>query len=379
MRDIEGVWYAPGQSGGETAILRVDESGNLRVLRAPDNTPLAHADVTEIRVSSRLANTPRFITLPCGGALESPDNDGVDALLKRYQPRWYQGWIHRLESHLPFVLVTLALVVAFSWAMVVYGLPAGARHMAHALPAETLNTVSKETMTMLDRIYLEPSELKDERKTELKAAFAPVLAEYDEMPLKVLFRKGGERIGANAFALPDGTMIFTDEIVELAQSNDELIAVLAHEIGHIHHRHSLRSIIQNTALGIAYMMLVGDASAVGELLLGLPVVMATLSYSREHELEADRFSAQYLDRNNIDRKAFVNILSRMSLSHTCQRLFDDTDIKKTESMSQQEMLIYCEKLMEEQDENQDSVFHHYLSTHPGMDKRLEIYNQGERQ
>ncbi|HEY7885947.1 MAG TPA: M48 family metallopeptidase [Cellvibrionaceae bacterium] len=379
MQVIEGVWYESGQSRGVAAVLRVDDVGNLRMLAMADNIQLARADATQIRVSSRLANTPRFITLPCGGTLESAQNDDIDALLKTWQPTWYQGWIHRLESHLPFVLVTVVLVMAFAWAMVMHGLPAGARYMAHALPAETLNTVSKETMALLDRMYLAPSELSGEQQAELQAAFAPVLDEYSEMPLRVLFRKGGERIGANAFALPDGTMVFTDEIVALADSHHELIAVLAHEIGHIHHRHSLRAMIQNATLGIAYMMLVGDASAVGEVLLSLPVIMATLAYSRENELEADRFSAEYLDRHNIDRKAFVNILARMGKSAHCQELISDDDENReaTENMTQSELLVYCEKLMAEQEEDDSIIFHHYLSTHPGMEQRLEIYMQGE--
>lgn len=49
------------------------------------------------------------------------------------------------------------------------------------------------------------------------------------------------QIGANAFALPDGTLVVTDELVELAGDNDdEVLAVLAHELGHIHERHGLR-------------------------------------------------------------------------------------------------------------------------------------------
>ena len=46
------------------------------------------------------------------------------------------------------------------------------------------------------------------------------------------FRHGGY-IDANAFALPSGIIVMTDELVELAKSDDELISVLAHEIGHV--------------------------------------------------------------------------------------------------------------------------------------------------
>ncbi len=56
------------------------------------------------------------------------------------------------------------------------------------------------------------------------------------------FREGGA-IGPNAFALPSGTIILTDELVDIAgDDNDMVLAVLAHEIGHVDKKHSLRQI-----------------------------------------------------------------------------------------------------------------------------------------
>ena len=168
-------------------------------------------------------------------------------------------------------------------------------------------------------------------------------------------------------------MIFTDEIVALAERNEELVAVLAHEIGHIHHRHSLRAMIQNSVIGIAYVMLVGDASAVGDLFVGLPVVAATLAYSREHELEADRFAVGYLDREGIDRRAFVDILQRMDDTAQCSELLSEEDDIVVEELSESERVALCEELIAEQDEAGDSSWSNYLSTHPAMQERLERF------
>ncbi|MEB3735127.1 M48 family metalloprotease [Halopseudomonas pachastrellae] len=54
--------------------------------------------------------------------------------------------------------------------------------------------------------------------------------QYPERTLKVHFRSA-PALGANAFALPGGHLVFTDAMVELAQHDDELVAVLAHEAG----------------------------------------------------------------------------------------------------------------------------------------------------
>ena len=162
-----------GQARREPAELTADALGIARIA----------ADI-----SARLGQTPRFVRLPCGGVLETGDNDAVDALQRQWQPSRFRGWVHTLESHLPFVLVTAALVLVLAWASIFYGLPAAAERMAHALPAETLNTISTETLTLMDRLTLSPSELSAAKQAELQADFAPVLASYPQLPLKVLFR-----------------------------------------------------------------------------------------------------------------------------------------------------------------------------------------------
>lgn len=373
MEPFTGDWFFAGQAQRQRAQVRVDEDGAVRVFAVADGAELARAWASELQASSRLGNTPRFVYFPCGGALETGDNQAVDRLLRQWQPRWYQGWIHRLESHLPFVLLTAVMVAVFVWAMVFHGVPAAAERMAHALPAQTLNTVSRETLALMDRLYLSPSELSGERQAQLQAHFAPVLRQYPELPLRVEFRRGGERIGANAFALPDGTMIFTDELVALSENTAELVAVLAHEVGHIHHRHSLRAMIQNSALGVGYVMLVGDSSAVAELLVGLPLVAATLSYSREHEREADRFAGAYLDRHGIDRQAFVNILQRMGDSAQCRVLMEKQPESEVEDLSSAERADLCEELLAEHEDSERTDWSVYLSTHPGIKERLQEF------
>lgn len=371
MQPIAGSWFMAGQARREPAELAVDGSGVARVVSQGEGRELARVNAAELDVSSRLGQTPRFVRLPCGGVLETDNNDAVDELMHQWQPRRFLGWIHKLESHLPFVIVTAMLVAILAWASVFHGLPAAAERMAHAMPAETLNTISRETLALMDRLYLKPSELSAAKQAELQADFAPVLAAYPQLPLKVLFRQGGARIGANAFALPDGTMIFTDEIVKLAERNEELVAVLAHEIGHIHHRHSLRAMIQNSVIGIAYVMVVGDASAVGDLFVGLPVVAATLAYSRDHELEADRFTVSYLDSHGVERTAFVNILQRMDKSAQCRDLLSEEDDIAVEELSESERGTLCAALLVERGEVKDSIWSNYLSTHPAMQERLE--------
>src|SRR5437764_1298137 len=76
-----------------------------------------------------------------------------------------------------------------------------------------------------------------------------VLPAHPRLPIRLLVRNS-EQLGANALALPDGTIVVTDWMVRLVQTRDnrlddagkdQLAAVLAHEVGHIEHRHTARA------------------------------------------------------------------------------------------------------------------------------------------
>ncbi|MFZ7128180.1 MAG: M48 family metallopeptidase [Desulfobacterales bacterium] len=114
-----------------------------------------------------------------------------------------------------------------------------------------------------------------------------------------------------AFALPAGTIIFTDEMVRIAENDDELLSVFAHEIGHVAHRHAMRRVVQDALLSFAVLSVTGDASGVSELFLGLPVLLTEYAYSRGFEREADRFALGYLVENQIPPVHFADILVRI--------------------------------------------------------------------
>jgi Zn-dependent protease with chaperone function len=94
---------------------------------------------------------------------------------------------------------------------------------------------------------LRQSKLPLERQQSLTQQFEDLVLLAQELNyphidnMQLLFRDGGS-VGANAFALPGGTVIATDQFIQLSENDDEIIAVLAHEIGHVRHQHSLRQI-----------------------------------------------------------------------------------------------------------------------------------------
>ena len=98
----------------------------------------------------------------------------------------------------------------------------------------------------------------------------------------------------------------------MAQHDDEITAVLAHELGHINRRHAMRQVLQSTLSGLVMVAVIGDFDSIAS---GLPASLLQLRYTRQMELEADAYALQALLKACISPRAFVNILERLSGSH----------------------------------------------------------------
>ena len=115
----------------------------------------------------------------------------------------------------------------------------------------------------------------------------------------------------NAFALPDNSIVVTDDLIALAENPDELTGVLAHEIAHIEHNHIMKNLIRHVGVGIFFDVVVGGAGA-GQALALASVDLAGLSYSRDDESDADRRGLDYLDAANIDTGALARLFDRFA-------------------------------------------------------------------
>lgn len=417
MTLLQGYWFDGKTSAGIAAEVLVDGSGMVSALQSSDKSLLHSCDFSQIRISSRLGNTPRYLYFASGEKFETRDNQEIDQLLQQYRPSLFNTLAYQLESHIYFVCLTLVTVVALSWVLGKYGLPAASKAIAYRLPQEVMNRASLETLKLLDKTHLEPTRLPQQHQARLLAHFAPALQKNADLHLNIVFREGG-KIGANAFALPDGTILFTDEMVKLAHSDDELLSVLAHEIGHVKYRHSLRSAIQGTSIGFLASMLTGDLSAASGALTALPVILTTMSYSRDFEREADQHALDYLTAEHIDPVNFVTLMERVSYEAHCDRLLKLSEImqgnskeknkddaegdaeeenNKSDKQSKDslagkkeivseaedpllaqersaERKLQCDKLIGENKSDKTEVMD-YFSTHPATAERLQKFRQ----
>jgi predicted Zn-dependent protease len=114
----------------------------------------------------------------------------------------------------------------------------------------------------------------------------------------------------NAFAAPGGVVVVNSGLIALASTPEELAGVLAHEVAHVEHRHSLSQMIENVGTVAALGMLLGDWS---DTIAGsMATQLLSLKYSRNAELDADRYGMQRMIAAGIDPARMADFFDKLS-------------------------------------------------------------------
>lgn len=99
----------------------------------------------------------------------------------------------------------------------------------------------------------------------------------------------------NAFATPGGKVYIYSGLIEYLDNEAQLAGVIAHEIAHIHWRHSTRQMTQNQGVGVIQAMLLGENKNALINTIGQLAGNATgLMFSRSDEYEADNTAVKFL-------------------------------------------------------------------------------------
>ncbi len=122
----------------------------------------------------------------------------------------------------------------------------------------------------------------------------------------------------NAFALPGNKIGVHTGLINLVDNQDQLAAVIGHEIGHVLSRHSNERLSQETAVSTGLSMVQAvtqPQTALGQTALGLLGVGAQygviLPYSRIHETEADTIGLDLMARAGFDPRQSINLWLKM--------------------------------------------------------------------
>ncbi len=339
------------------ACLRLVDESDYSIFEGLDYRTLAAKD---LKITTVIGSHDRRLSFETGVIFEPVEPDRFDECFRDFGPSSSAFILHFLERYFAIVFVGIFLIVALGYSCVRWGAPLAADLIASQIPVEVINSVSGGTLNLLDNMMLVPSELTNEEQDRLRQAFFDTFPDATKDGLKVHFRMGGEDIGANAFALPSGDIVFTDEMVHLAKNDEELIGVFAHEWGHVHHKHILRQAVQSGIVAWFFVMLTGDISVGADLITWVPATLAALAYSRDFEREADRFAMEQMQKIDFPPEHLANLLERL--------MTGSSGDQPTEEIEQSEQM----------DETKRKAIA-LLSTHPVTDERVSMLRDKKNQ
>jgi Zn-dependent protease with chaperone function len=308
MTIVKALYYDGKSSASRSVDLHLQDFGGGTIHISGEGVDLSYA-FAETKISPRVGNSRRLLYLPDGAMCETGDNDAIDRAFSATPAGKLHGTLHLWESHFRYVTAALVLTAGLLWLIVEYGVPVLAREVAMNMPPSAEVRIGEGALSGMDRFLFKPSSLTEARKEELRHLFAGIAG--NDSGYRLEFRKGG-RMGANAIALPAGTVVLTDELVKLSQRDDELKAVLAHEVGHLKQRHALRHVLDDSVTALLIVAITGDVNSI---LGAVPIAVVSARYSREFEREADNFALHYLNSQGIDPVVFSDILLRLELQH----------------------------------------------------------------
>ncbi|HEY6893736.1 MAG TPA: M48 family metallopeptidase [Rhodanobacteraceae bacterium] len=237
-----------------------------------------------------LARVARTIELPDGARVLVAHDAPIESWFP--QRNRFEAFVDRLERHAYVVGAAMFVCVATLAIGAIWGVPSAADAIARKIPPGVEESLGAEVLGSLDRMGLKPSTLDAGRREALDERFEKLAA--DSGAHYVLAFRDAPSVGANAFAIPGGTVVVTDQLVRKLGDDREFDAVVAHEIGHQQRRHALRQTLRGSMVAIVAAFFAGDVSSAGAVVVAVPTFLLTSHYSREFEDEADRYAFDLL-------------------------------------------------------------------------------------
>ena len=294
---LESQAFAPGSSAPHRANLHLN-GGQVFLIDATAKTVLLRCQRSEVRLDPPVGNSPRNVHLAQGWLFQT-QTPGASALLdEQLRSRLLR---HFEQFHPRLLAVALAAVLA-AVAVWKWAIPVLVTLAVWMTPATLKQQIDRGTLQSMDFAMAEPSQLSEAQQAVQQRVLATLVTAsgLDPETVNLQFRDL-PGMGPNAFALPGGTVVLTDTLVETYGQDVDLIAgVLAHELGHVEEQHGLRRLYQSLSLYILIAMIAGDVGPILEELTLEGQTLLNLAFSRKHEMAADTYALMLLQTSGYD-------------------------------------------------------------------------------
>lgn len=304
IQSVPGHAFGPGSSRRIDAVLRI--AGGDVMLFGPEGERLA---VGAAHRRDRIGAGPSLLDVDGGWRFETDDHAALDALIG---PEAKAGLIAMEQFHPRLFLVVLACFagVFLLWR---YGLGILVAIAIALTPPPFVAAIDRGNLAAIDRLFAEPSQIEKTRRDEVRGIFAKLEQHAPEPPYGgyQLHFRDMPRFGANAFALPGGTIVMTDDFIKQFNDDDMIAGVLGHEMAHVTEKHSLQQLYRSLSVYLLITFIAGDVGPVAEDILLEGGALMSLSYSRAHETEADAIGVQTAAAAGFDPSALAYFFGRL--------------------------------------------------------------------
>ncbi|NNE57657.1 MAG: M48 family metallopeptidase [Hellea sp.] len=295
MKIIKGHIFGAQILGRKPCELLIRHNQVQLNFRDNEHAPEYCCEVEDLDVYPSAEIGEGRIILPDGRTFASDDFDS----LERLQSVSFWKRLTQFDRGRNGLLKILILTIALLFIAYKIILPMFVSMGMAATPDSFLHSMDEGILKSLDAEYLDQSDITAAREAEVNQIFNRLVAARKtlerghlsnrEFVYQLKFRSANI-LGPNAFAMPGGTIIITDELIEDFPDDAVIAAVLAHEIGHVEYRHGLRQIYRNLGFWTLTKIAVGGSGSIFEGALFSGTQLITLSYSRRHELQSDDYS-----------------------------------------------------------------------------------------
>lgn len=284
----------------EADALDIRTDGQALLWRLADL--IAEVEADQVRVSNRRERDTRLV-LPVDEwtALIGDRLDG-----RKRERRRREFWL----------VGGLAAVAGAVMLFVFVGVPILSGPVARATPVSMELRMGENFDAQVGAIF--PT-CRNEEGQRILSALGDRIAMGADTPFDIRVR-AVEAPMVNAFALPGGPVLITDDLISEAESPDELAAVIAHEIAHVEMRHVMQAVWRDLGIGMLLDLVVGGGTGAGQQAVILAGQASDLTYSRDAELEADTRGQALLHAAGLSSRGMAPFFDRMARADGSGRL-----------------------------------------------------------
>ena len=292
---IQGYLYEPTSSERIQATLS-REQGRYILFR--DDAAVG-IDVDIRETSERLAGIPQTLTLGTEQRFVPFEELPLGFLdtANSSVSRW-TDWLERFSPIKATILIAVLLLGILGLRAAV---PIAADLTVVLIPNRAEAFIGRQAFQEMDALVLSPSQLSESRRASIETAAQALARRGGIDPVPEIHFREAPAIGANAFAFSGGPIVITDDLVNVLGDEDKILAVIAHELGHVVERHGLRQVLRIVGMFVMASLVLGADDSVMEELAAIAVSTTAAGYSRDFERDADAFASRLL--NNTGRSA----------------------------------------------------------------------------